>query len=117
MEVAGPAIERSLISLLSVPLDAVIVIVFAIVGKVYETVARPSESVVTGEGGLKTPPSTFALKLIGIPGTTFPHETITLTAIGAARVVPTVPVCEPPETRVIEAGLPATMVSTKVPDA
>jgi hypothetical protein len=69
---------------------------FATVGSVYEVEAWPFVFVTAGFGE-NVPPAPPSLNVTEAPDTTFPEEFFAVTTIASGRVVPTVPVCLPPE--------------------
>src|SRR5579872_6374194 len=100
--------------MLALPSDAVTVIVaFAAVGSVYEVDAWPL-LLVTAGFGLNVPPRPPSLKLIDAPETVFPEEFLAVITIGSGSVVPTVPVCRPPEVTVKVVTTAETAVSVNV---
>ena len=97
MAVSGPGTACSVTLTLTLPLDPVTVTDFATVGSVYVVLACPFEPVIAGLGE-NVPPKPASLNAMEAPTTTFPNESLAFTTMGNGNLVPTVPVCFPPET-------------------
>src|SRR5258706_10572192 len=115
IEAGGPGTAISVILSVTLPFEAVTVMVLATVGSVYVMLTCPFEPVIPGFG--ENVPPKPSVNVIVAFGTTLPTASLALTTSGAGRVVPTVPVCFPPDTVVIEATGPTRSVSVKVADA
>ena len=77
--------------------------------------AWPEVLVIAGFG-LKVPPAAASLNEIEAPETTFPDEFFAVATIGLGNVVPTVPVCLPPDEITRVATVVEVAVSVKVAD-
>src|SRR5438132_714080 len=115
MEAGGPGTAISVILSVTLPFDAVTVMVFATVGSVYVTLTCPFEPVVAGLG--ENVPPRPSLNMMETFGIALPTASLAFTTRGAGKVVPTVPDCFPPDTVVIEARGPTTSLSVKVAGA
>src|SRR6516162_9457200 len=113
--VGGPAIDDSLALTFTDPTDAVTVNDFATMGKVYVVEACPLEPVIAGFGE-KVPPNP-SVRLMDAPGTTLPTASFALNTSGNGSVVPTMPLCFPPETTLRAATWPTTSCSVKLVEA
>ena len=101
---------------LTLPSEAVTVIVaLGTVGVVYTVEAWPLVAVVA-VGGLNEPPTPPSLKVTGAPATTFPDEFFAVTTIGFGNGEPTVPVCLAPDDTTRVATVVPVAVSVYVAD-